>query len=216
MTDKGKTLKKFDYERELWEQGVEFVAGTDEVGRGPLAGPVVAAAVILQRSLTMEMPVKIDDSKKLTENQRIAAYEWINHNAQSVGVGIICVADIDKYNIRRASFMAMSRAIENLPVQPQHILVDGLPMDTPPYPQTAIVKGDQLSISIAAASIIAKVVRDEIMKTYYDLKYPQYQFAAHKGYATKVHIAAIEEFGRCPIHRKTFQLKNDKQKDLFK
>ncbi len=216
MIEKGAILKKYEYERELWDKGLEFVAGTDEAGRGPLAGPVVAAAVILPRKLSLEMPVKIDDSKKLTEKQRFTAYAWIADNAIDWGTGIISAADIDKYNIRQASFMAMNRAIENMPLQPQHILVDGLPMETPPYPQTAIIKGDQLSISIAAASIVAKVVRDEIMKNYYDSKYPQYQFAAHKGYATRAHIEAIEAFGRCPIHRKTFQLKNDLQKDLFK
>ncbi|KAA3615394.1 MAG: ribonuclease HII [Calditrichaeota bacterium] len=215
MAELGAILKKFDFERELWDKGIELVAGTDEVGRGPLAGPVVAAAVILPKGMPVEIPVKIDDSKKLTEKQRIQAYHWIAQTAVSTGIGIVGVADIDKVNIRKASFLAMSRAVSHLQVEPQHILVDGLPMDSPPFPQTAIVKGDQLSISIAAASILAKVVRDEIMKNYYDLKYPEYKFAGHKGYATKAHIEAINEFGRCPIHRRSFRLKNEKQKEMF-
>ncbi|MCA9734441.1 MAG: ribonuclease HII [Deferribacteres bacterium] len=215
MAAKGVLFKKFEYESNLWDKGLERVAGVDEVGRGPLAGPVVAGAVILANEVPVELPVVINDSKKLSANQRLAAYEWITESAISWGIGIVSVSDIDKLNIRTASFLAMQRAIENMPVAPQHILVDGLPMDDPPYNQTAIIKGDSLSISIAAASIIAKIVRDEIMATYYNQKFPDYNFAAHKGYATKTHIEAIREHGRCAIHRRSFKLKDEKQRDLF-
>ena len=219
MSKKAKTgslLKKFDYERELWAKGIELIAGVDEVGRGPLAGPVVAASVIFPEGMPVEIPVKIDDSKKLTEKQRHEAYSWIIEHASCWGVGIVSVETIDKYNIRRAAIIAMKRAIENMPVQPEHLLIDGLPIEHPPYPQTAIIKGDQLSISIAAASIIAKTVRDELMIHYYDPKYPDYQFARHKGYGTQIHTKAIQKFGYSPIHRRSFHLKNSSQEDLFK
>lgn len=199
-------LQKLQYEREIWKQGNKYIAGVDEAGRGPIAGPVVAAAVILKNSIPNKIPVRIDDSKKLTHQQRRMAYKWIIKKALAYGVGVVGPHEIDRINIKEAAILAMRKAIETLPVQPDHILVDGYPMPGPPFPQTAIIKGDSKSLSIAAASIIAKVVRDQIMQEYAE-DYPHYDFANNKGYGTPNHIEAIIENGFSPIHRRSFKLK---------
>ncbi|HHL73330.1 MAG TPA: ribonuclease HII [Bacteroidetes bacterium] len=207
-------LKKYEYERKLWQEGIDIVAGVDEAGRGPLAGPVVAAAVILPQAIPTELPVTIDDSKKLTQKRRETAFKWITTYAQSYGVAIVTPQEIDSINIRQAAMLAMRRAVQQLEPQPSHVLIDGLPIEQPPCTQTAIVKGDSKSMSIAAASIIAKVVRDRIMLDY-DASYPQYGFASNMGYPTKAHIQAIAEHGLSPIHRKSFRPKQLQQQGLF-
>ena len=198
------TLK---YEKQLWQQKIEFIAGVDEVGRGPLAGPVVAAAVIFRKdALLPPESVVIDDSKKLSEKQRLSAYTWIIKNALAFGVGMVEPAEIDRINIRQAAMQAMRKAVQHLAIQPHHLLIDGRAIENPPVPQTAIVKGDQLSISIAAASIVAKVVRDQVMLDYHQ-QYPDYFFDRNKGYPTQAHLNAILRHGLCPIHRRSFRPK---------
>jgi len=191
------------YEQKLWDRGVEFVAGVDEAGRGPLAGPVVAAAVIFPQNIFI---AGINDSKKLSSIRREELFHVIQKKALSFAVGIVDEKEIDRINILRATFKAMRMAIGGLSVHPDHLLIDGRPLPEKIYPQTAIIKGDQKSFSIAAASILAKVVRDQIMIKY-DKDYPQYGFARHKGYGTKQHVKAIREYGPCEIHRKSFKIK---------
>ena len=203
------------YERELLEQGVGTVAGIDEAGRGPLAGPVVAAAVILPPEF--EHPV-LTDSKKLTATVRDALYEELTSASPGTGIrwasAIVEAPEIDELNILRATHEAMRRAVAALPgPAPLHVLIDGLPGHPFPLPQTAIVKGDSQSYSIAAASIIAKVTRDRIMLAM-DTLYPQYGFARHKGYGTADHRAALAAHGPTPIHRRSFTLR-PAQLDLF-
>jgi ribonuclease HII len=189
------------FENHARTRGFAAVAGVDEAGRGPLAGPVVSAAVILPQSL----PVSgINDSKKLTARKREALYHEIHHHAVAVGVGIVDPDEIDRINILQASLAAMAMAVKNLHLQPDFLLIDGqfcIPMD---LPQQAIIKGDSKSISVAAASIIAKVTRDAIMDAYAQ-QYPEFDFIANKGYPTKSHQEAIRKFGCCPIHRRTFK-----------
>ena len=189
------------YERALWQRGVTAVAGVDEAGRGPLAGPVVAAAVIFDHDVYIE---GINDSKKLTEKNREIKYGEIQQRALDVGIGMVTETEIDRINILQASLKAMRMAIGRLSVRPDHILIDGNVLPEKFYPQTAIVKGDQICFSIAAASIVAKVTRDRMMIEY-DTLYPEYGFARHKGYGTKKHLEAIHQFGPCPIHRKSFK-----------
>ncbi len=190
------------FEHKAKKRGFRCIAGVDEAGRGPLAGPVVAAAVILPDRISIP---GIDDSKKLTPRQRSTLYPIIREEAKSVGVGIATSDEIDKLNILKATFVAMKRAIENLLWVPDYILVDGN-HEIPAIfiPQEAIPKGDQLSVSISAASIIAKVERDAIMEKYHQM-FPQYNFKSNKGYATLEHRKAIRIHGYCPIHRKTFK-----------
>jgi len=195
-----------DWEREFWNCGGESIAGVDEAGRGPLAGPVVAAAVIFNSDI--ELP-GVKDSKKLSANRREALYDQIFSHASAVGVGMCDEKEIDRINILQATYRAMRKAISNLESPVQHVLVDGFKIPEVSIPQTAIVKGDQKCFSIAAASIIAKVTRDRIMLDY-DKKYPQYGFISHKGYPTKKHVQAIRTFGLCPIHRTTFHVKKTK------
>ncbi|NMB20434.1 MAG: ribonuclease HII [Firmicutes bacterium] len=185
----------------LKSQSFQRIVGVDEAGRGPLAGPVVAAAVqILPEGFSSE----IRDSKRLSPKKRELAYEEILRTCL-VGVGHASVDEIDSLNILQATFLAMRRALENLPEPPQFCLIDGqLEIPDLPWPQRAVIGGDDLSISIAAASIVAKVERDRIM-TAYDEVYPQYNFGQNKGYATKEHRDRIREHGRCPIHRGSFQ-----------
>lgn len=191
------------YEKSAWKAGHILVAGVDEAGRGPLAGPVTAAAVILPRHFKHAL---LDDSKKLSERRREALYEEIT---SGVIEGIIWASamasarEIEKINILKATHLAMRRAVEKLGVTPDHVLIDGLPVPGFPFPHEGIVKGDGKSLSIAAASIIAKVERDRLMLTYAK-KYPEYGFEAHKGYGTKRHLEALKNHGICPIHRKTF------------
>lgn len=187
-------------EKILKKKGFKVVAGVDEAGRGPLAGPVVVAAVILPIRFTVQ---GIDDSKKIKKNLLKGLFEKIIKKVD-YGIGIVDEKVIDKRNILQATFLAMNQAVGNLKQKPQHVLFDGNRYNyTLSLPQTLLIKGDSISKSIAAASIIAKVTRDEIMEKYHE-KYPQYGFKDHKGYATKNHIAALREHGSCPIHRKKF------------
>lgn len=189
------------FEKQAFEKGFVTIAGIDEAGRGPLAGPVVSAAVILPFLLEID---GITDSKKITPKNRIKFYEKIYDSAVSIGIGIVDPAEIDRINILRASLLAMSMAVDNLSPCPDCLLIDG----TFPIPsvihQNTIIKGDALSISIAAASIVAKVTRDRMMERYH-IDYPEYEFYRHKGYPTKAHKKAISKFGCCPIHRKSFK-----------
>lgn len=194
----------FRLERKLRREGHKYVAGIDEAGRGPLAGPVVAAAVILKKN---KFENRIADSKLLTENTRRNAYEEIMEKAY-VGVGLVRAKEIDRINILQATFLAMKLAVADLAIGPDYLLIDGTSSPEISCPRLAIVKGESHSISIACASIIAKVTRDMIM-SYYDTLYPSYGFSKHKGYATFAHLRAIEKFGASPIHRRTFApLKN--------
>ncbi len=195
--------KMLVYEKEQWSSGKTHVAGIDEAGRGPLAGPVVAAAVIFRQNPDIPM---IDDSKKLSAEIREYLYAIIIKEALCYAIGMADVHEVDKLNIVQASFLAMRRAQDDLAVTPDHLLVDGLSYSGDSIDFTTIVKGDSLSYSIAAASILAKVTRDRIMRNY-DKEYPQYGFSRHKGYATKAHLNAIEQFGFCSIHRRTFHPK---------
>jgi ribonuclease HII len=189
------------FEKMYSRRGYHRIAGVDEVGRGPLAGPVVAAAVILPRDGLRE---KLFDSKKIPWKKREHLYETILAEAQGIGIGIIGQEEIDHINILQATLKAMAFAIGNLPVPPDFILIDGLQGISLSIPQKPIRKGDQLCNSIAAASIVAKVTRDRMMLECHQ-KYPQYNFARHKGYGTKDHRRAIEKFGICELHRKTFR-----------
>ncbi len=189
-------------ERALRARGFVFVAGVDEAGRGPLAGPVVAAAVILPDDCAIEA---LNDSKKLTAKKREHFHAFLTVRADiHWGIGQAEVAEIDYLNILRATHLAMARAVAALPQKPDHALVDGLPVRGLPVPHTAVVAGDTLSLSIAAASIIAKVTRDRLM-TALDAEYPQYGFARHKGYGVREHLEALRQHGPCPVHRRSFQ-----------
>ena len=189
------------FEKKATEKGFKTVAGIDEAGRGPLAGPVVSAAVILKPTFSI---VDVTDSKKLSAKKRILLYDGIYEQAVSVGIGIVDAAEIDRINILQASLLAMSIATCNLNPQPDCLLIDG-PFRIPSHlSQKPIAKGDTLSVSIAAASIVAKVTRDRLMERYHQY-YPQFDFYKHKGYPTLAHKAAIRKFGYCPIHRKTFR-----------
>ena len=190
------------FERKYWLVNKTRVAGVDEAGRGPLAGPVVAAAVIFEPDVLI---ASVNDSKKLTEKKREELYHRIRESSLAVGVGIVSHEVIDRINILQASILAMHKAIEQLAVPPMQLLVDGNFFRHERYPVENIVKGDALSHSIAAASIIAKVTRDALMREY-DEVYPQYGFAKHKGYGTPEHIGAIHRFGFCEIHRRTFRV----------
>lgn len=187
------------YESDLYLKGIELIAGVDEVGRGPLIGPVVAAAVILPKNYKLE---GLTDSKKLSEKKRDEFYKIIINDAISIGIGIISESVIDEVNIYEATKLAMKEAIDKLNVKPEHILIDAMPLELD-IPTTSIIKGDAKSISIAAASVIAKVTRDSMMYEL-DKKYPNYGFASHKGYPTKKHIDAINEYGLIEGYRKTY------------
>jgi len=180
--------------------GFESVAGIDEAGRGPLAGPVVAAAVILPEEF--ELP-GLTDSKKLTEKQRDKFYPQIRQQAKAVGIGVASVGEIDKINILQATLLAMQRAVSRLSHLPDHLLIDGITPLPLKISQQTLKKGDSRSLSIAAASVLAKVVRDRIMYSH-SKQLPEYGFAKHKGYGTRLHRQAIAEFGPCYLHRKTF------------
>lgn len=188
-----------EFENELYDSGIKYIAGIDEVGRGPLVGPVVTAAVILPKDFYDE---RINDSKKLTEKKRELLYDVIMENAVSVGIGISSADVIDDINILEATKKAMIEAVNNLSVKPQHLLIDAVKLNVD-IPQTSIIKGDAKSESIAAASIIAKVTRDRMMIEL-DKEHPEYDFKHNKGYGTKKHIEAIEKYGILKEHRKTF------------
>lgn len=188
------------YETEAFDAGIRLICGVDEAGRGPLAGPVCAAAVILPPGL--EIP-GLNDSKKLTDKKRRELYDIMIEQAVSYGIAFASEQEIDEINILQATFLAMERAIQKLSPQPELALIDGNRTKDFGLPVRTIVKGDSLSASIAAASILAKVTRDRLMEEY-DAQYPQYGFAVHKGYGTKRHYETLREFGPSPIHRKTF------------
>ena len=189
------------FEQLYYRRGYQTIAGVDEVGRGPLAGPVVAAAVILPREGIGE---RLYDSKAIPSRRREALYDLIVTRSLGVGLGLVDQNEIDRTDILAATLRAMALAVESLPRPPDFILVDGSQIFKVPIAQKAIPKGDQLSQSVAAASIVAKVTRDRLMMEWHR-KYPQYNFARHKGYGTKEHREAIEKFGVCELHRKTFR-----------
>lgn len=195
-------LPTLDFEEACWSQGFEFIAGVDEAGRGPLAGPVVAAAVILPKRMTIE---GVDDSKLLSENRREKLYVDITAKAICVGVGIVSHEVIDRVNIYQASILAMRKAVEDLDRSFDIVLADGNSFKHETWRYKNIIDGDAKSVTIAAASVIAKVTRDRLMRKYHE-QYPQYGFDRHKGYGTKFHLEAIREHGMCPIHRRSFRM----------
>lgn len=190
-----------EYEKNIYNNGIQYIAGIDEAGRGPLAGPVVVGCVIMKPESFIEY---VNDSKKVSETKREMLYEKITSEAIAWSTGIVMQDEIDEINILNATKKALTRAIDNLKVKPEVILVDALEkIDTHQIPYISVIKGDAKIYSISAASIIAKVTRDRIMREYDEI-YPQYGFASHKGYGTAKHIQAIKEHGICSIHRKSF------------
>lgn len=198
------------FEKIAYQEGYQLIAGVDEVGRGPLAGPVVAAAVIFPYDYVNS---EINDSKQLSAAKREKLFETINEEAIAVGMAVVDTEIIDRLNILQAALQAMREAVLELSISPDFLLIDGLHRIDLLTPQKPVVKGDALSISIAAASIIAKVSRDRIMEIYHR-QFPQYNFRQNKGYGTKEHCKAIEQFGICKIHRKSFHVKNLNQTTL--
>ena len=195
----GVIMDNYEYERNLYLNGVNYIAGVDEVGRGPLIGPVVSACVILPKDF---IPEGLTDSKKLSEHKRDYFYNVIKENALGIGIGIVSPEEIDEINIYEASKKSMMLAIKNCNHKIDHVLIDAMKLDLD-IPSTSIIKGDIKSISISAASVIAKVTRDKMMYEL-DNKYPMYGFANHKGYPTKKHIEAIHKYGLIDGYRKTY------------
>lgn len=196
-----KEVDLLSYEKKLYQSGYSLICGTDEAGRGPLAGPVVAAAVILPKNYTLD---GLNDSKQLSEKKREKYYPIIIKDAISYGIGIVDAKTIDEINIYEASRLAMKKAIASMSVKPDYVLTDAMPIKDLDIPVTSIVHGDALSLSIAAASVLAKVTRDHIM---YDLdkKYPEYEFAKHKGYPTKRHLELLKKYGANSEYRFTYK-----------
>ena len=192
--------KMLAYEKELYAQGIQLIAGVDEVGRGPLAGPVVAAAVILPENCKIP---GLNDSKKIPKSKHQAIYQAVLDQALSVGIGVKDNQVIDQVNIYEATKLAMLEAIQELDQQPQHLLIDAMKLGLP-ISQTSIIKGDANSLSIAAASIVAKVTRDQMMAAY-DQEYPGYDFGQNAGYGTTKHLEGLEKYGVTPIHRRSFE-----------
>ena len=192
--------KMLAYEKELYAQGIHLIAGVDEVGRGPLAGPVVAAAVILPEDCKIS---GLNDSKKIPKSKHKEIYEAVLQNAVAIGIGIKDNQVIDQVNTYEATKLAMMEAIGQLEPQPQHLLIDAMRLDLP-ISQTSIIKGDANSLSIAAASIVAKVTRDQMMEEF-DREYPGYDFAQNAGYGTTKHLEGLEKQGVSPIHRRSFE-----------
>ena len=192
--------KMLAYEKELYTQGIQLIAGVDEVGRGPLAGPVVAAAVILPKACKIP---GLNDSKKIPKSKHKEIYEAVFQNAIAIGIGIKDNHVIDQVNIYEATKLAMMEAIGQLDPRPQHLLIDAMKLDLP-ISQTSIIKGDANSLSIAAASIVAKVTRDQMMEEF-DREYPGYDFAQNAGYGTAKHLAGLDQLGVTPIHRRSFE-----------
>ena len=190
------------YEKKYWQKGLVNIVGIDEAGRGPLAGPVVAACVVLHKNSTIK---GVNDSKKLSPKKRDELFDIIVEKAADVSVGIANEDDIDKLNILQATFLAMKRAVGNLKVTPDQLLVDGPYSNIKMYSVETIIKGDSKSASVASASIIAKVTRDRIMEEYHNI-YPEYNFIKHKGYGTKFHIEQLLKYKATPIHRKSFKI----------
>lgn len=198
---KNNEIDNRQYEKELYSKGYKLIGGIDEVGRGPLVGPVVTACVILPKDFTLD---GLTDSKKLSEKKRDMFYDIIMEKAISVGIGIMNEDVIDEVNIYEATKLAMYQAVDNLNIKPDYILIDAMKLDKLDVPSTSIIKGDLKSITISAASVIAKVTRDRMMYEL-DKKYPMYKFAKNKGYPTKDHIEAIVKYGILKEHRKTFK-----------
>lgn len=192
--------KMLAYEKELYAQGIDLIAGVDEVGRGPLAGPVVAAAVILPKACKIP---GLNDSKKIPKSKHKEIYEAVLQNAIAIGIGVKDNQVIDQVNIYEATKLAMMEAIGQLDPQPQHLLIDAMRLDLP-IAQTSIIKGDANSLSIAAASIVAKVTRDQMMEEF-DREYPGYDFAQNAGYGTAKHLAGLDKLGVTSIHRRSFE-----------
>ncbi len=190
----------YRHDEDLRNNGFQRIAGIDEAGRGPLAGPVVAAAVVLKGNTRIK---GLRDSKKVPEKERESLFIEIQDTALDIGIGIVNHEDIDRINILRASKLAMQLAIENLSELPDFLVIDAVTLPSVPIKQTSPIKGESVSASIAAASIIAKVTRDRLMLEYHN-QYPQYNFNKHKGYSTKEHMELIQLYGPCPIHRKSF------------
>lgn len=201
QAEHARLLKMYAYEHEAWVRGHEIVAGVDEAGRGPLAGPVSVAAVILPHDLCLP---KLNDSKKLSAKVREELFDEIQEKAIAVGTALIDAQTIDRVNIYQATINGMYEAIFSLQPEPQEVLIDAVPLENLPMASQSIIKGDAKSASIAAASIIAKVTRDRLMDEY-DKIYPEYGFAQHKGYGTAQHIEALKKYGPCPIHRRSFE-----------
>lgn len=191
----------YQYDESLRKKGYLRIAGIDEAGRGPLAGPVVAAAVVFSKSIKIE---GLRDSKKVPEKEREILYSEVLRFSEDFGVGIVGHEEIDRLNILRATRLAMQYAVEDLSKPPDILVIDALSLPSIPIRQVSIIKGESISASIAAASIVAKFVRDKIMMEYHR-QYPQYNFEKHKGYSTKEHLDMIRLYGPCPIHRKSFQ-----------
>lgn len=198
-------MKDLTTERLYWQRGIEHLAGVDEAGRGPLAGPVVAAAVIFPKDVFID---GVDDSKKLSEKKRNTLFVLIKQQALSIGIGVVQHEVIDRINIYQASILAMRKALDDLSLQPQFAAVDGNSFKHDTLPYENIIDGDAKVFTIAAASIVAKVTRDHMMSEYHEL-YPAYGFAKHKGYGTKEHREAIRQHGLCDIHRRSFHVKLD-------
>lgn len=192
--------KMCEHEMIAREQGFQLIAGIDEAGRGPLAGPVVSAAVILKSNTYIE---GLNDSKKISENKRASLYESISKEAIAIGIGKIDSDEIDHINIYEATKKSMLMAVRSLKTEPEILFIDAMKLHSI-YPERSFIKGDAISVSIAAASIIAKVTRDQIMLDY-DRRYPEYGFKQHMGYGTKAHLDAIRKYGPCPVHRKSFE-----------
>lgn len=191
----------YQYEHDLWNNGINYIGGVDEVGRGPLIGPVVTACVVLPKDFYLE---GLTDSKKLTEKKRDIFYDYIMEHALAVSVGMMDEKAIDEVNIYEATKLAMYQAINNCPIKPEHVLIDAMKLENLDIPSTSIIKGDAKSVTIAAASVIAKVTRDRMMIEL-DKKYPMYGFKSHKGYPTKKHVEAILKYGLIDGYRKTFK-----------
>ena len=189
----------YEYEQELYEKGIELIGGIDEVGRGPLIGPVVTACVILPKNYILE---GLTDSKKLSEKKREKFYDILMKDAISIGIGIVDEKEIDKVNIYQATKEAMAQAVDNMKIKPEHVLVDAMPLELE-IPTTSIIKGDAKSITIAAASVIAKVTRDRMLDEL-DKIYPMYDLKHNKGYPTKKHLEAIEKYGITKYHRLSY------------
>ena len=197
---KKKLIEMSKFEDALYEKGVQTICGIDEVGRGPLAGPVVTCAIILPRDFCI---LGIDDSKKVSEKMRNELFTQIIDACICYEIGVVDNFMIDEINILQATKLAMKMAIENLKVKPDHLLIDAIKLESVNIPMTPIIKGDSLSVSIAAASIVAKVTRDRMMQDYH-IKYPYYAFDKNKGYGTKEHYVGLESNGMCEIHRRSF------------
>ncbi len=205
MPKTARVTPDFSIETEIASGTRMLIAGVDEVGRGTLAGPVVAAAAILPGSVPAKYNSLVNDSKVLTASQRQQSFDWLIGWCVGYGVGACTADEIDSIGIVPATRLAMLRAIAELDPQPEHLLIDALELHSVPIPQTSIIRADSRSQSVAAASIIAKVTRDRLMANIFEAEFPGYGFAAHKGYGTTMHMAALRELGASPIHRRSFK-----------